>query len=63
MNEEFSEQRMRLIQDLADKADPFTKKRLLDLAKRYNYVRREPFRSIPHPTAHRNQLTDPEHSG
>lgn len=48
MNEEFSEQRVRLIRDLADKADPFTKQRLLDLLKRYNNVRRVPFRAIPH---------------
>jgi hypothetical protein len=51
MNEGFSEQRVLLIQDLADKADPFTKKRLLDLMKRYDDVRRVPFRVIPHPLA------------
>jgi hypothetical protein len=51
MNEEFSEQRVRLIRDLAEKADPFTKQRLLDLVKRYKDVRRVPFRAIPHSLA------------
>jgi hypothetical protein len=32
MDEKFLEQRLRLIRDLADKADPFIKRRLTDLA-------------------------------
>jgi hypothetical protein len=51
MNEEFSEQRVVLIRDLADKADPFIKQRLLDLTKRYIDARRVSFRAIPHSLA------------
>jgi hypothetical protein len=35
MDEKFLEQRLRLIRDLADKADPFIKRRLVDLANNY----------------------------
>ena len=35
MDEKFLEQRLRLIRDLADKADPFIKRRLTDLANDY----------------------------
>jgi hypothetical protein len=35
MDEKFLEQRLRLIRDLADKADPFIKRRLTDLANNY----------------------------
>jgi hypothetical protein len=35
MNDDFNKERAVLVRDLADKADPFTKKRLLDLATRY----------------------------
>jgi hypothetical protein len=35
MDEKFLEQRVRLIRDLADKADPFIKRRLTDLANNY----------------------------
>ena len=34
--EEFLKQRVRLIRDLADKADPFIKRRLMDLANNYD---------------------------
>ena len=33
--EEFLKQRVRFIRDLADKADPFIKRRLMDLANNY----------------------------
>jgi hypothetical protein len=36
MDDEFLKQRVRLIRDLADKADPFTKRRLMDLARSYD---------------------------
>jgi len=36
MNEEFRKQRAMTVRALAEKADPFTKKRLLDLADRYD---------------------------
>jgi len=35
MDDDFNKERAILVRDLADKADPFTKKRLIDLAKRY----------------------------
>lgn len=35
MDKDFNKERAILVRDLADKADPFTKKRLLDLANRY----------------------------
>jgi hypothetical protein len=35
MDEEFRKERSRTLRAMADKADPFTKKRLLDLAERY----------------------------
>jgi hypothetical protein len=36
MEEEFLKARVRLIRDLADKADPFIKRRLMDLANNYD---------------------------
>ena len=35
MDDKFLEQRLLLIRDLADKADPFIKRRLTDLANKY----------------------------
>jgi hypothetical protein len=35
MDDEFLKQRLRLTRDLAEKADPFIKKRLMDLANSY----------------------------
>ena len=35
MNDEFRRERARTVRSIADNADPFTKKRLLDLAERY----------------------------
>jgi hypothetical protein len=35
MDDEFCKQRAKAVRDLAEKADPFIKKRLLDLAKHY----------------------------
>jgi hypothetical protein len=35
MDEEFCRQRLKTVKDLADKADPFIKRRLMDLAERY----------------------------
>lgn len=35
MNDRFLEERARAVRSIADRADPFTKKRLLDLAERY----------------------------
>jgi len=36
MNEDFYKQRAREVRDIAAKADPFVKQRLLDLADRYD---------------------------
>jgi len=35
MNDEFLRERARTVRSIADNADPFTKKRLLNLAERY----------------------------
>ncbi|HZP64135.1 MAG TPA: hypothetical protein VFB28_12035 [Terriglobales bacterium] len=42
MNEEFRQRRARTVREIADKADPFTKKRLIDLAERYEEKPRPP---------------------
>lgn len=41
MNDEFYKQRAREVRDLAAKADPFIKQRLLDLAERYDRHQRK----------------------
>jgi hypothetical protein len=38
MNEEFLQERARAVRSIAANADPFTKKRLLDLADRYEGI-------------------------
>ncbi|MCC8948539.1 hypothetical protein H8A97_26360 [Bradyrhizobium sp. Arg62] len=35
LDDEFNKQRSKLLRELADKADPFIKRRLLDLASRH----------------------------
>lgn len=42
VNEEFRKQRAATVRAMAEKADPFTKKRLLDLADRYDRAPRQP---------------------
>ena len=42
MNDEFREQRAITVRAMAERADPFTKKRLLDLADRYDRKPRPP---------------------
>jgi hypothetical protein len=42
MNEDFFKDRARAVRDLADKADPFTRKRLLELAAKYEVKPRRP---------------------
>jgi hypothetical protein len=46
MNDEFRKQRAIMVRALADKADPFIKRRLLDLAARYEQAPR-PVTPIP----------------
>ena len=36
MNEEFRKQHAKTVREIAEKADPITRKRLLDLASRYD---------------------------
>ena len=45
MNEDFCKQQAQRVRDLADKADPFTKKRLLDLADKYDVKAGKPSRA------------------
>ena len=35
MDEQFRKEHARIVREIAEKADPFTKKRLMDLASRY----------------------------
>jgi hypothetical protein len=42
MNEEFRKQQAATVRAMAEKADPFTKRRLLDLADRYDRKPRPP---------------------
>jgi hypothetical protein len=46
MEEEFLKERVKLIRDLTDKADPFIKRRLLDLAKNYDTRLGRSFKSV-----------------
>jgi hypothetical protein len=49
--DEFSQERVRLIRDLAEKADKFTKRRLLNLIGRYDDPKRRHLNDVPHPLA------------
>ena len=51
MDENFSIERVQLIFDLAERADSFTKQRLLGLVKRYDDPRRRPLGEISYPLA------------
>ena len=51
MDDGFSQERIRLIRDLAEKADSFTKRRLLDLVKRYDDAKRRPLGDVSYPLA------------
>jgi hypothetical protein len=51
MDEGFSKERIRLLRDLAEKADVFTKRRLLDLVSRYDDPKRVQLNDVPHPLA------------
>ena len=42
MNEEFRKQRAMTVRAMAEKADPFTRKRLLELAAKYDRAQRPP---------------------
>ncbi|MEN3349317.1 MAG: hypothetical protein V7632_2952 [Bradyrhizobium sp.] len=47
LDDEFNKRQSRLIRELADKADPFIKRRLLDLAARYDAPRKTKPLPIP----------------
>ena len=47
MDEKFFKQRARQVRELASKVDPFIKKRLLDLADRYDARIGRPSRATP----------------
>ncbi len=51
MDEGFSQERIRLIRELAERADNFTKRRLLDLVKRYDDAKRRPLGEVSYPLA------------
>lgn len=42
MNDQFYKERAKVVREIAGKADPFIKKRLLDLANRYDSKPRSP---------------------
>jgi hypothetical protein len=46
LDEEFNKRRAELVRELADRADPFTKRRLLDLVSRYE---KNPAKTNPPP--------------
>ncbi|MEH2611646.1 hypothetical protein [Bradyrhizobium sp. AZCC 1693] len=47
MNEDYYKQRAREVRDIAAKADPFIKQRLLDLADRYDGKRKTSVTPLP----------------
>lgn len=47
MNEDFYRERAREVRDIAAKADPFIKQRLLDLADRYDGKRKTSVTPLP----------------
>jgi hypothetical protein len=51
VDEGFSKERIRFIRDLAEKADGFTKRRLLDLVRRYDDPKGRSLNSVPHSLA------------
>jgi hypothetical protein len=55
LDDEFNKRQANLIRDLACRADPFIKKRLLDLANRYDRPRTRP---IPLPMINEQDHSD-----
>lgn len=51
MDDGFAKERIRLIQNLAERADSFTKRRLLDLVKRYDDSKLRPLSEVPYALA------------
>jgi hypothetical protein len=65
LDDEFKAERARLVRDLAGQADPFIKKRLLDLAARYEQApgRTKPLPNVsiwaPYRTDQKSDENDP----
>jgi hypothetical protein len=62
MNDDFYKQQTQRIRDLAERADPFTRKRLLDLADKYDVKAGKPSRAtrmverpLPEPRKHHRE--------
>ena len=63
MNDDFYKQRAREVRDIAAKADPFIKQRLLDLADRYDrHLRKTSVTPLPSTPAATQNMSD-EHDG
>jgi hypothetical protein len=65
MNDEYFKEQAARVRNLASIADPFTKKRLLDLAERYDAKRpkRTPLPNVPVPGGATPPASDPsQHS-
>ena len=60
LDEKFKKQRAKALRDLAEKADPFIKRRLLDLAARYDGDDRATPKPTPIDPQFPNQGDDPE---
>jgi hypothetical protein len=58
LEDEFNKQRAHLLRDLASRADPFIKRRLLDLAVRYETI---PAKTRPLPPVSINLQADADH--
>jgi hypothetical protein len=56
MNDESLRERARTVRSIADKADPFTKKRLLDLAESYDAKVGRPSRGTTRLAASQNEI-------
>ena len=59
LDEKFKKQRAKAVRDLAEKADPFIKRRLLDLAARYEGDDRATPKPTPIDLQFPNQGDDP----
>jgi hypothetical protein len=58
LEDEFNKQRANLLRELASRADPFIKRRLLDLAARYE---KKPAKTRPLPPVSINLQADADH--
>ena len=61
MDEDFYKQRAREVRDIAAKADPFIKQRLLDLADRYDGKRKMTIAPMPSAAAAATNVSTERH--